>query len=290
MRFILHNCQGIADATIEVPRNSLVEFIGENSNGKSTISRYIEHIVKGDLHLEEERHPLIRDHYDHSEFGIESDDGALLAVILFRELAKSYMIYLPDKENKNNGISRSISDRDACKKLVHRFGFRSYSNGEICLNIGPTYGPIPLVTTGSKTNFEILDDFTKDVVAEEFIKGYKEHTRPMFSLKMKNYKERRADLERLVEQDLYPDWEFCKDFAARNADLAKALTMLVSMEHIDYGRPSVLNVVDVHRINYTRPCFFEFKHADDLSAQLRTIVEFNNKKCPTCGRLYTEED
>ena len=290
MKIILHNCQGVTDGTIELPPNALVEFTGDNSNGKSTVSRFVEHIAAGDLHLEEERLPLIKDGCDHAEFGIVADNGSMLILILYKELGKSYMCYFPDSTDTSKGISRLISDRDACEKLITKFGFCSYAKGEICLNIGPTFGPIPLVTTNSKTNFEILDDFTKDSTADEFVKSYKTYTRPMFNRKMKSLKERRAELERLTEVDLYPDWEFCKDFAERNQDLATALTMLVLMEPIDYGRPPVLNVVDMKYINYSRPCFFEFKHADDLSAQIRTIVEFNNKKCPTCGRLYSEEE
>lgn len=290
MKVILHNCQGITDCTLDLPPNSLVEFTGDNSNGKSTVSRYIEHIVAGDLHLKEERLPLIKDGCEKAEFGLIADNNSMLIVILYREVGKSYMCYFPDADNTSKGISRLISDRDACAKLVSKFGFCVYAKGEICLNIGPTFGPIPLVTTKSKTNFEVLDDFTKDATAEEFIKSYTTYTRPMFNRKMKSLKERRADLERLTEQDLYPDWEFCKSFAERNKDLATALASLVVMQHIDYGRPPVLNVVDMKRINYSRPCFFEFKHAADLSSQLRTIVEFNNKKCPTCGRLYMEEE
>ena len=289
MKILLHNCQGVTDGSIELPANSLIEFTGDNSNGKSTVSRFLEHLAKCDLHLSEIREALIKDDKPSAQFAIINDSNAELIVLLYRETGKSYIAYLPNANDPNNGIARQISDRDACAKLIHKFGFRSYANGDICLNLAPTFGGIPLVTTSGKTNFEIVDDFTKDAVADEFLNAYKTYTRPVFARKAKSLKERRAELERLVETNLYPDWEFCKDFVSKNETLARALTNIVFMEQVDYTRPKAYHVVEMSPISYTRPCAFLYSFCEEMRGDLREVIEYNNKRCPNCGRPYLEE-
>lgn len=289
MKIILHNCQGISDSVITLPPNSLVEFVGDNSNGKSTISRYIEHMNKGDLQLSEIREPLIKDGCAASQFAIVSDNGAQLILLLYRESGKSYMAYVPDVNNPTVGISRPLSDRDGCKKILHKFGFRSYANGDICLNLAPTFGGIPLVTTSGKTNFEIIEDFTKDGVADEFLRGYKEITRPIFVQKTKAYSSRKAELEKLVAVNLYPDWEFCKTFHEDNEKLATAIAKVVFLEPVDYTRPQAYHVVEMSPVTYQRPCAFVYPYCEDMTKELREVIEYNNKRCPTCGRQYLED-
>ena len=290
MKILMHNCQGITDGVITLPPNSLVEFVGDNSNGKSTVSRYIEHMNKGDLHLAAIREPLIKDGCQSSQFVMVSDVGSQLVLVLYRESGKSYLVFIPDENNPTVGVSRPISDADGCKKILHKFGFRSYANGDICLNLAPTFGGIPLVTTAGKTNFEIIDDFSKDAVADEFLKGYKEITRPIFNQKIKAYTSRKQELERLVAVNLYPDWEFCKTFHENNEALARALASIVFMEPIDYVRPQAYNIVEMTPVTYRRPCAFLYKYCMDMTKELREVVEYNNKRCPNCGRQYLEDD
>ena len=289
MKIIMNNCQGLQNCCLDLPPNSLVEFVGGNSNGKSTISRFLAHLQKCDLHIEEHRKTLIKRHEETANFGIVADNNEALILILHKEVSKSYLCFMPDFDDKSRTVTRGLNDREGCKKLVHRFGFRFYANGEVSLNLAPTYSPIPLVNTSGKTNFEIVDDFSKDNVADEFMTSYKTYTRPMFVRKMKQLKERRAELERLTENNLYPDWEFCRDFAERTKELAAALTRIVPLDAIDYTRPIAYHAIEMNKINYRRPVANIYQHCEDMRTDLREVVEYNNSRCPNCGRQYLED-
>ena len=289
MQIIMHNCQGLEDVTIDMPANSLVEFLGSNSNGKSTISRFINHICKCDFHIEERRRSYIKRGEEDASFAIVADNREALVLVLHKELAKCYLCFLPNFDDRSKMVTRSLSDREACRKLVHRFGFRCYAGGDICLNLAPTYGEIPLVNTSAKTNFEIVDDFSKDAVADEFLTSYKTYTRPAFVRKQKALKERRADLERLTETNLYPDWEFCKEYEIRNRELGEALNYVVLMDAIDYRRPVAYSAIELTKINYRKPVANIYQHCEEMRSELREVVEYNNSRCPNCGRQYLED-
>ena len=55
------NIQAIGEAHIELEENSIVEFVGDNSNGKSILSKVIEYLTKGDLIQKDVRQALIKD-------------------------------------------------------------------------------------------------------------------------------------------------------------------------------------------------------------------------------------
>lgn len=289
MKITMKNCQGIADCVLDIPQNSIVEFVGPNSNGKSTLSRFIKHICQCDFHVAANRKTLIMRGQDQAEFIMESDRNTALIVIINKELQKSYMAFTSDIAKQEAMVVRQVSDRDACFKLIHRFGFRTYSKGDLCLNLAPTYGAIPLVNTSGKTNYEIIDDFSKDTTADEFLTSYKTYTRPMFSRKMKILKERRGELERKTAKNLYPDWQFCKEFVERNTALYNAISLCTPLDPIDYMRPIAYHAVVMQPINYRRPHANIYLPMVDMLTELREVIEYNNKRCPTCGRQYLED-
>ena len=139
MKITMKNCQGIADCVLDIPQNSIVEFVGPNSNGKSTLSRFIKHICQCDFHIAANRKTLIMREQDQAEFLMESDRNTALAIVINKDLQKSFMAFTPNRDDPNAVIVRQVSDRDACFKLIHRFGFRTYSKGDLCLNLAPTY-------------------------------------------------------------------------------------------------------------------------------------------------------
>ena len=283
----MYNCQAIQSATIDIPPNSIVEFTGDNSNGKSTLSRLLEHITLCDLHLAAHRNPLIMDGEERAVVRITNDRGNIIVLVLYRENGKSQLAYFSDKDSQP--YIAMLSDRDACRKIVEKFGFRTYSNGEVCLNLAPTFGAIPLVTTSSKTNFEIIRDFSSDRIADEFLSAYKQYTRPTFNARLNMLKARRDSLESLVESEPYPNWEFCGEFAERVKDLTEGLRRCVILTPIDYARP--LPYIDVHMelIGYKRPCVNVYSELADMVTPLKEVISYNNKKCPTCGRNLLED-
>ena len=58
---VIKNLQAIANASITVHDNSIVEFIGDNSNGKSILAKTLQYVLSGDIRDKDTRRALIKD-------------------------------------------------------------------------------------------------------------------------------------------------------------------------------------------------------------------------------------
>ena len=85
----LVNIQAIGEAHISVEDNSICEFTGDNSNGKSVVSKVIEKLVSGDLKERSVRDSLIK---DNTEQGVVlfTYNNKQLGIMLQREIKVGY--------------------------------------------------------------------------------------------------------------------------------------------------------------------------------------------------------
>lgn len=284
IKFDLVNVQAIGEAHIEIEENSITEFVGDNSNGKSIITKMIEYLTKGDLIHKDVRQALINDKEQQAVFiitkGVEQ-----LAVLLREELKDSFIMYMEDV-NKEAKVLRQLSDTDAVKLLIDKFGFRVYSKGDICLQLFPTFGTIPFVTTSGATNNEIVDDITTDKVADEFLKSFASITFPTFKERIGRLRrEKEADEAILANMEQY-DY---KDYEAHYDELNKLYNIIkgyqfYQMRNIEIPRIRIYQIPAFHA--EVLPVMRIYPLIPKMKNIKKEISDYNkilNGVCPTCG-------
>lgn len=288
----IQNIQAISNATIEIPENSITEFSGDNSNGKSVLSKVISAMTSGDIRHKDVRRTLIK---DGTTKGIVSilNGNIQLGLILDEELSESFVVYDPDVTNgdKSKVIVRGIGDSGGCEALIKKFGFRTYNSGDICLQLHPTWGPIPFITTSGLVNDQIVQDITIDRVAQNFLDSFKNITFPTFKNAMKVLYREKETIETLIENMESYDWRKYEDIYTRMKEVYEVLFYFVDVDipnldiplmEIPPLPPAIPNIKVV--------CIFPAP--PNIPAVLRTFDEYVtilNGKCPTCGKLFIEE-
>ncbi len=293
LKIDLKNVQAIGEAHIEIENNSITEFTGDNSNGKSVISKVIEKLTSGDIKNKEVRRTLIK---DNEEQGVVlfTHNGEQLGLIIKEEARDSIVMYSPDIVNKpNEHIFRSMSDMDGCDALVKQFGFRTYDRGNICLQLAPTFGAVPFVTTNGAVNDEIVEDITTDRVADEFLKTFQTITFPIFRDRIAHLKKDRDNAQAVLDNMEAYDWKAYDAIAEKLSGVYQAIRSYeyFLLNEIPVPKLSVLPVS--HYSVQPLPIITAYdlgQHIEVIDAELRSYVEVMNGICPTCGRPLIEHD
>lgn len=290
----LENIQSIESAEIGLNEQGLTEFSGNNSNGKSILSRCIEWTCNGNITNKEKRNQLIRDGCTEGRITFVHGKESII-ITLREELKDSAVMYLADVNNTDTGIARSLGDKGYIT-LLNKFGFRCYFNGDVCLQVAPTYGVIPFVSTSPSANFEIVNDVTKDKVAEEFITTFKTITYPVIRERFKELQTREQTLTTILDNlDTY-DWKAYEDIYNRMRAWFDSIASYQDPQPTRWINPipKFSGVeLDTTMTNWINPIpAVDVIPTVPLSNSLLELVEniekINNRVCPTCGRKLVE--
>ena len=284
--FDFQNVQAIGEAHIHIEENSITEFVGDNSNGKSVLSKVIDAMTKGDLKDAETRNSLIKDGTSQAVI-IITYRTRQLGLLLQRELSESYMVFTPNINEPDTNFVRNISDTEGCDQLMHKFGFRTYSKGDICLQLAPTFGPIPLISTSGTVNGEIVNDIKTDKVAQGFIDSFQKITFPVFKERVKNLKLQIQSAQTVLDNMESYDWRKYEEFAE---SLGKHYNRL---EKLDYFE---LSEIPIPRFGNVPPGDFQLSNIPivkiydygkllaPIGKELDDYVSIMNGVCPTCKK------
>lgn len=290
----LENVQAIKHAIINFGSHGITEFIGDNSNCKSALSRVVEYLNSGDLCDKEVRENIINDFEQEARI-MFSKGNEILGIILRRDRKDSMVIYSPDCtiENNPDTVIRYLED-SGYLQLVYKFGFRSYQKGEICLQVCPTYGAIPFVTTKGKTNMEIINDITSDKVAEEFLENYEKITDPAFRSRLKTLRTQEASLVTMISACKLYDYNRYKELSVQMGEVIVAIGQYSYFEIGDIPIPPIVDIVEVPNYQISDiplPAIGPIKSPiADLSQLIVDYDNAMNRICPTCLRRFTEHD
>lgn len=288
----MQNIQAISNASIEIPENSITEFSGDNSNGKSVLSKVIQALTNGDIRHKDVRCTLIKDGTTRGLVSI-LNGTVQLGLILDEEISESFLVYDPDVTNndKTKIIVRGLGDTGGCEALIKTFGFRTYNSGDICLQLHPTWGAIPFITTSGAVNDQIVQDITIDRVAQNFLDSFKSITFPTFRSAMKTLNREKETIETIIGNLESYDWKTYEDIYNRMKEVYDILFYYVDVEipelqiplmEIPPLPPSISNISVV--------CIFPAP--PEIPVTLRAFDEYVtilNGTCPTCGKLFIEE-
>lgn len=286
----LQNIQAIGNAHIVVENNTIVEFVGDNSNGKSVISKVIENLVSGDIAHEDVRRTLIKDNTEQGVV-IFTYNEKQLGLILKPAVKESLIMYKPNIiDDPENAIFRAINDADGLNAIVREFGFRAYANGDICLQLHPTWGAIPFITTSGATNNSIVEDITRDKIADNFLSSFQTITFPVFKEKIARLQKEHDSAKAVLDNMESYDW---RAYDAIYEELSEVYQQIKDYEYcyIDDIPVPDLSVVPVSNIQIPDIPIIQFydlcskipypKSLDDYLKVLSGV-------CPTCGRPLFE--
>lgn len=286
----LQNIQAIGNAHIVVENNTIVEFVGDNSNGKSVISKVIENLVSGDIAHEDVRRTLIKDNTEQGVV-IFTYNEKQLGLILKPAVKDSLIMYKPNiVDDPENAIFRAINDADGLNAIVREFGFRAYANGDICLQLHPTWGAIPFITTSGATNNSIVEDITRDKIADNFLSSFQTITFPVFKEKIARLQKEHDSAKAVLDNMESYDW---RAYDAIYEELSEVYQQIKDYEYcyIDDIPVPDLSVVPVSNIQIPDIPIIQFydlcsripypKSLDDYLKVLSGV-------CPTCGRPLFE--
>ncbi|MCM1440762.1 MAG: hypothetical protein NC131_16410 [Roseburia sp.] len=288
----LQNVQAVSSATLEIPENSITEFSGDNSNGKSILSKVIQALTSGDIRHKDVRRTLIKDGTTKGVVSIVNDH-IQLGIILSEELSDSFVVYDPDirDNDKSKIIVRGLGDSGGCEALIKRFGFRTYASGDICLQVHPTWGPIPFITTSGQVNDQIVQDITIDRVAQNFLDSFKTITFPTFKNTMKTLNREKETIETIIGNLESYDWKRYDDIYTRMKEVYNVLFYFVDVDIPDLSIPLMeIPPLPPDVPNLRVVCIFPAP--PEIPVVLRTFDEYVtilNGTCPTCGKKFVED-
>ena len=282
----IKDVQAIRSATITFEENTIVEFTGDNSNGKSVVAKVIQALTSGDIRHKDVRRTLIND---------ESEEGVIvfthkqesLGIIMREETKDSIIAYTPDISDNTTGIYRSMNDPDGCDALIKQFGFRTYAGGDICLQLSPTWGAIPFITTSGSVNNDIVQDITIDKIADEFLKTFQSITFPLFKDKIQKLKHEKEIYQSALDNMESYDWKAYEDIAIRMTETYNMLNKLSFLEIDEIPIPN-LEVLPVNELNILPLPIVEFHNyipsITPIDKELDDYLAILNGICPTCKK------
>lgn len=283
----IQNVQAIERAHLEFEDNTIVEFTGDNSNGKSVISKVIEKTTSGDLRNRDVRDALIRDGCNQG-ICIFTHDYKRLGIVMGRELKESQIIYQSDYRDETTTVIRPLSDTEGSNALIRAWGFRTYADGDICLQLSPTFGAIPFITTNGKVNGDIVDDITVDKIAEEFLGTFKSITFPLFKDKIAKLKQNKETYESLLANLETYDWRVYEDIHKRMNDLYNILKDVQPFDDIQDIPIPPLDIIPAGEHHIAGIPIVEFYDycpvITDIQSELEDYIKISNGVCPTCGK------
>lgn len=286
----LQNIQAIGNAHIVVENNTIVEFVGDNSNGKSVISKVIENLVSGDIAHEDVRRTLIKDNTEQGVV-IFTYNEKQLGLILKPAVKESLIMYKPNiVDDPENAIFRAINDADGLNSIVREFGFRAYANGDICLQLHPTWGAIPFITTSGATNNSIVEDITRDKIADNFLSSFQTITFPVFKEKIARLQKEHDSAKAVLDNMESYDWR------AYDAIYEKMSEIYQQIKDYKYGYIEDIPIPDLSVLPVSRvqipdiPIvqFYDLCPRIEYPTALDDYVKILNGVCPTCGRALFE--
>jgi hypothetical protein len=180
-----------------------------------------------------------------------------------------------------------MNDTDACAKLVRQFGFRVYANGDICLQLHPTWGAIPFITTSGAVNDAIVQDITIDKVADNFLKSFQTITYPVFKDRVAKLQKEHDHAQTILETMEAYDWHAYDDIYNRMSTVYQAIKDYQYMQLDDIPVPNLsilpvqhLEIENIPIVNVYDLC----QNIEPIKEELEAYVEVLNGVCPTCGK------
>ena len=302
-RIIVKNLQSIKDYVFELPPTGLIVFTGNNSNGKSIITKVTKAVIMDKVKKPRKRAGYVNRHSTFGEITYVRDDDVSLTVHITREAATCW--YKLDKPN-SEPVVRYLADK-SYQQLVEEFGWHYDDYSGLTLNVGEQNEALLFYGTADKVNFSLLNSAATDVSAtktlgnleltvkeaktlrDKFVTQSTSYQSLMNELKIEDVAGMDVKVENMrkylgILQSIY--FPTLPEVRA----VPKVVTAPVYIPTIPKIRavPKVVLVTNVSyptlpRIRYPRILDIHCELPDVLNIA-HDMAELRARRCPTCGR------
>lgn len=284
----LTNIMSHVNTLYEFPKTGIVNICGENSNGKSVLTKAFDYtLVKKCLHMLKKRDVLIRHgcSYGEVEYSFYSTDDTLL-VHIDREACNTY--YQSSKDNVKIYIT---GQHELIERLVAEFGISQ-------LNVYKHLQPLLFVTTSATDNYNILSECVRDINVENAVKNLENQLENLEG----SYKELKTSILVTAKQlEMLPEYDVEKEnkFIDKASDIINLLRIVSAIPIIAelklYKVLPDVNIVDIRlpkiqaiKIPKEIPEYSTFPEIPKISplsiSWYKELESVRNSVCPVCGR------
>lgn len=282
------NLQSIKEYMFTFPDHGIVQFFGDNSNGKSILSKTLSAVVLQKLRYDDERLPLINDGESDALFGIEYD-GKQLVVVISRNMDNCiYQLTRADGQK----VIRKLLD-DGIDEMLREFGFLIYDKRRICLQFCETFGAMPFINTSDQANGEIVNSVITDIPSEQFIESYKVTFNEAKAM-MKQYVATIDSYQKRLEMIRPINTDGFEELSRRMKRCFEINRIVPHVDEINVDFLPVLHfdMAEVKELEESYiPYFIDYQASTIMSFDLLfdELNKIERGVCPTCGRRYVEE-
>lgn len=282
----LKNIQSIKEYTFRFPDSGIVQFRGDNNNGKSILTKVISRCVLQKIQYDDKRLPLINDGEESALFSMLYNERTLV-VQLHKDVNKTFYGLIRANGDK---VVRHIRE-GGITELLREFGFVVFSNNLICLQICETFGLMPFINTPDTLNGEIVNSVTTDVPSEKFIENYaltwKEAKRRV-TLYKNEISQLQAKLDSTYTYDLssyHSLIQRSKEVQEKHAYLKRCQPItLKPFPVLEFRLKKMAPLKQLPIITYLE----KMKPLYSLDSIIVDLKKIRDGKCPTCGRPFLE--
>lgn len=311
----LTNIQSHRSTTYELPETGIVNICGENSDGKSVLTKAIFNtLIQPSLHIKEKRLSLLSRWASVGEIRCEFYDRPGLTVHIEREVSNTY--YVADSNNIKVFVN---GQSDYLKAMLQEFGLSP-------MNIYRTLTPIPFVTSSAADNYKEIATCTRDFAVENAVENLKQQKDTIKKTKEQFaglQEKAQIQLDSLVSYDMEKEQDFSRKgsiFAVLLKCLHSTPTNLEKLELPIFDKPVAYDITlkDMDKLSMPKPKsnvkslsintpsvnslrFYSAPPKVDDPLQLKplnilqevsfieedlaSIQKIKESTCPTCGRL-----
>lgn len=282
IQIYLKNIQTIDEFLFKFPEKGVVQFTGNNSNGKSILGKAVSRVVLQMLVHDDKRLPLIQDGKDSALVNMAYNKRGLI-VNIDKDANKTYYGLIRENGEK---VIRHLRE-GGITEILREFGFVVYGKNLVCLQICETFGLMPFINTPDTINGEIVNSVTTDIPSEQFLENYKITFKEAKAL-MNNYKREITSCETALSMREPKDVSGLKELIERSKVVQEKATYLKRAEHIilepfpklefHYKKAEKLDMLPLITRYTKSPKLFNL---DKYFVDMRKIRE---GRCPTCGK------
>lgn len=267
----------------DLPPTGIITIIGENSEGKSVITKAFRALISGQLDKLAVRKSLINWDKDWAEIEIERDDGALLKAHITLEPKDTYIEY--SNPNETGEVFTRYLRGGGYADLVSEFGLHWDKDCGMSLNVYETFDPLLFVTTSPKTNDTMLSYCLSDPRVERSIENQKAFVMHIDNEVQQLISEQmtiRAALSSIVVYDLPREYSFKETFEIFEKNISALLKADVELPDMpNYSRFEGLNLAPVRLLVdgiAKSPAIPEYERAPDTNmAKIRRLAGYIKK-------------
>lgn len=284
-QIVVRNLQSLGELVVDLPPTGLVVFTGQNSNGKSIITKTTLVILDGKINRPRKRASLVNRDAMFGEIEYLRSDDVKLTVHITREAASVWFKY---EQPGQEPIVRYLQDK-SYTDLVHKFGWHYDKDSGISLNIAEAEDALLFYKTKYTINRSVIETATSDETANQIaenIENTVKETRKLREQWISEFKTYSEAIRNLNIEERGPMQVRLETLERCNRNLSAiyfpTIPEIKAVPKVKYANVYIPGIPAIKYPKILNMCV-NIPDILPIASELKTLREH---KCPTCGRGF----